>query len=348
MVVSPSSCRRDHRCDPHTLLRLTRAWCSRRQVAANLVIAVALNAVASAGGSDPPQIESNRDTLLYEDDAPGPDDGTLKAPTRSLFQTDAVALKIRLPISWALRDPRGVAWLSSIGVVTMSRYSPEDRERILAAGRQAISDAETVLSTPRPAAADWPPSRIVSHVSGARRESRPRPSPRSGVQQLSTETEAARLEHRLAGLVEQREAACPRRDRATRSPPSVTKSSSISSRKSPSLAAKSACSRATWRSPKPSATTAAAKSSIFRRCRCGGAHEPARPNESRGYRSRRASPRCANWPRRPRETTRRTNPPTVTAAGTSPLASDVVRSPVAAAAQIGRIAFWWGRRADHA
>ena len=85
------------------------------QVAANLVIAVALNALASAGGSDPPQIESNRDTLLYEDDAPGPDDGTLKAPTRSLFQTDAVALKIRLPISWALRDPRGVAWLTASG-----------------------------------------------------------------------------------------------------------------------------------------------------------------------------------------------------------------------------------------
>jgi hypothetical protein len=27
-----------------------------------------------------------------------------------LFQTDSIALKMRWPVTWALRDPRGVAW----------------------------------------------------------------------------------------------------------------------------------------------------------------------------------------------------------------------------------------------
>jgi hypothetical protein len=31
---------------------------------------------------------------------------------RSYFQTDSVGLKLRWPISWALRDPRGVAFLT--------------------------------------------------------------------------------------------------------------------------------------------------------------------------------------------------------------------------------------------
>ena len=66
----------------------------------------------------------------------------------------------------------------------MSRYSPEDRERILAAGRQAISDAETVYK-PRPATADWPP--CEDRVARFRREAREQAEalPRSGVQQLS-------------------------------------------------------------------------------------------------------------------------------------------------------------------
>ena len=85
----------------------------------------------------------------------------------------------------------------------MSRYSPEDRERILAAGRQAISDAETVLNTPRPAAADWPP--VEDRVARFRREAREQAEAFAQERRSTTlaETEAARLEHRLAGLVEQ-------------------------------------------------------------------------------------------------------------------------------------------------
>ena len=44
------------------------------------------------------------------DTAPQPA-GTM-GPSRSLFQTDSLALKMRWPVSWALRDPRGFAWLT--------------------------------------------------------------------------------------------------------------------------------------------------------------------------------------------------------------------------------------------
>jgi hypothetical protein len=44
------------------------------------------------------------------DTAPG-DAGTM-GPERSVWQTDSVAVKVRWPVSWALRDPRGVAWLT--------------------------------------------------------------------------------------------------------------------------------------------------------------------------------------------------------------------------------------------
>jgi hypothetical protein len=71
-------------------------------------IAIVPATVAAAGGGVP-EISATRVASLHVDDAAGPIDGS--APVRSLFQTDAVALKLRLPISWTLRDPRGVAWL---------------------------------------------------------------------------------------------------------------------------------------------------------------------------------------------------------------------------------------------
>jgi hypothetical protein len=32
--------------------------------------------------------------------------------TMSLFQTDTVALKVRMPANWIMRAPGGVAWIS--------------------------------------------------------------------------------------------------------------------------------------------------------------------------------------------------------------------------------------------
>jgi hypothetical protein len=35
-------------------------------------------------------------------------------PVGSVFQTDEVALRMRWPISWALRDARGVAFMTAV------------------------------------------------------------------------------------------------------------------------------------------------------------------------------------------------------------------------------------------
>jgi hypothetical protein len=38
--------------------------------------------------------------------------GVAAYPTKSLFQTDLIALKLRLPASWGLRNPAQVAMVS--------------------------------------------------------------------------------------------------------------------------------------------------------------------------------------------------------------------------------------------
>jgi hypothetical protein len=40
---------------------------------------------------------------------------TVAAPTRSLWQTDAVGIKVRFNADWALRDPRALAWTTVSG-----------------------------------------------------------------------------------------------------------------------------------------------------------------------------------------------------------------------------------------
>jgi hypothetical protein len=40
--------------------------------------------------------------------------GTVATPVGSMFQTDSVALKLRWPISWALRTSNAVAWIANV------------------------------------------------------------------------------------------------------------------------------------------------------------------------------------------------------------------------------------------
>jgi len=76
----------------------------------NDLMAIAPQALAAA--VDPaPAIEVANAGTLYMDTAPGAV-GTTPGPERSLFQTRSTAVKVRWPVSWALRDPRGVAWLT--------------------------------------------------------------------------------------------------------------------------------------------------------------------------------------------------------------------------------------------
>ena len=77
--------------------------------AGNLLIAIAAPALVLAISPDP-IVETSKAASLHMDSAPQPM-GTAGS-ARSLFQTDSIAVKVRWPVSWALRDPRGVAWMT--------------------------------------------------------------------------------------------------------------------------------------------------------------------------------------------------------------------------------------------
>jgi hypothetical protein len=53
-----------------------------------------------------PEITATRESAMLMDTAP--DGGP---PTRSMWQTDCVAVLVKLPVSWGLREASGVAWL---------------------------------------------------------------------------------------------------------------------------------------------------------------------------------------------------------------------------------------------
>jgi hypothetical protein len=76
----------------------------------NDIIAVATSALVSAFSADPDIEAANAATLVMDDTAPVTPNTT--QPTKSLYQTASIGIRMRWPISWALRDARGVAWLT--------------------------------------------------------------------------------------------------------------------------------------------------------------------------------------------------------------------------------------------
>ncbi len=86
-------------------------------LADGIVLCLATNALAVAGGNDPPKISVSTEAVVhFEQDAPLPisNAGTVAAPVRSLYQTDAVAVKLLADLTWALRATGGVAWTQSV------------------------------------------------------------------------------------------------------------------------------------------------------------------------------------------------------------------------------------------
>jgi hypothetical protein len=84
-------------------------------VAADDLIAVAVNGLASAVDATP-EIEASKPATVHMSDTPAPiadAASTVAAPTRSLWQSDIVGIKIRFNASWVLRDPRALAWLTT-------------------------------------------------------------------------------------------------------------------------------------------------------------------------------------------------------------------------------------------
>jgi hypothetical protein len=75
----------------------------------NDLVAVAAQAIAAAISVDP-EIDTANAATLVMDTAPGP--AGVAGPERGVWQTDAIAIKVRWPVSWVLRDSRGVAWLT--------------------------------------------------------------------------------------------------------------------------------------------------------------------------------------------------------------------------------------------
>lgn len=75
----------------------------------NDLLAIAPAALVAALSPEP-EVETANAATLHMDTAPVAVGSA--SPHRSLFQTDSVAVKVRWPVTWVLRDPRGVAWLT--------------------------------------------------------------------------------------------------------------------------------------------------------------------------------------------------------------------------------------------
>jgi hypothetical protein len=79
------------------------------------VIVVAANAVVSAMGV--PMFETATHTALHMNDVPLPivSGGVVASPlVSSMFQTNSIAVKMQLDVSWALRSPQAVAWIQNV------------------------------------------------------------------------------------------------------------------------------------------------------------------------------------------------------------------------------------------
>jgi hypothetical protein len=86
------------------------------QLAARTVIMVAVNAVVSAVDGAP-MVDASSQSAFVRDTVPQEivtAAGTVATSVGSTFQTDESLLRLRWPISWALRDARGIAWMTGV------------------------------------------------------------------------------------------------------------------------------------------------------------------------------------------------------------------------------------------
>jgi hypothetical protein len=85
-------------------------------LAPRTVIMVATNALVSAVEGTP-LIDAGTSAEIHFETVPAEivtAGGVVAHPVGSVFQTDEVALRMRWPITWALRDTRGLAWMTSV------------------------------------------------------------------------------------------------------------------------------------------------------------------------------------------------------------------------------------------
>jgi hypothetical protein len=81
------------------------------------IIAVAVNAVVNASGAAP-QIDTTAAATLHMSDTPAPiaTGGAMAqpGPVIATYQNDVVGLRLRWPLSWAVRDAHGIAWMQGV------------------------------------------------------------------------------------------------------------------------------------------------------------------------------------------------------------------------------------------
>ena len=87
---------------------------------AGMVILINADDLMVLSGTTPRFDVSDQATLHFEDTTPlqiatgAQGSGVLATPTRSMFQTDSLALRMVLPMNWAMRRTGSVAWTSSV------------------------------------------------------------------------------------------------------------------------------------------------------------------------------------------------------------------------------------------
>ncbi|HJQ61186.1 MAG TPA: phage major capsid protein [Vineibacter sp.] len=88
-------------------------------VPANTVILINADDLMVVQGDTPRFDVSDQATLHFEDTTPlqigtAGSPATVAAPTRSMFQTDSLALRMILPMNWAMRRTGSVAWIAGV------------------------------------------------------------------------------------------------------------------------------------------------------------------------------------------------------------------------------------------
>ena len=74
----------------------------------------------SVSGDDPRFEVSDQATLHFEDTTPlqlttgAQGSGVVATPSRSMFQTDSLALRMILPMNWAMRRTGVIAWIAAV------------------------------------------------------------------------------------------------------------------------------------------------------------------------------------------------------------------------------------------
>jgi hypothetical protein len=112
--------------NPATALKMRmqvgQAWTypifSSGAISTNTIIGIGLNVLAVA--IDPAiRIDTSDDAIFHLEDSTANVrqigvDATATSPVRSMWQTDSIGIKLVLKVNWALRDPNGVAFISSV------------------------------------------------------------------------------------------------------------------------------------------------------------------------------------------------------------------------------------------